>query len=110
MPEARRDIAVGPQQIGGAGLGIVTRAGQARAIGQTIVAADADHADAIGRIDRRAIAELQQREPRSRLDEGFGQECQRRRKRAASGASGIEAPGRGPPRQSSQSAVDSGES
>ena len=55
MPETRGDIAVGPQQIGRAGLGIVARADQPRGIGKAIIAADPDHADAIGRIDRGAI-------------------------------------------------------
>src|SRR6266478_7342460 len=72
MPEARRDIAVGPQQIGCTGLGIVPRTGKAGGIDKAIVA-DADHAQALRRIRGRTIAEFQQREPRSPLDEGFGQ-------------------------------------
>ena len=109
MPETRGDIAVRPQQIGRAGFGIVARAGQPCGIGKAVIAADADHADAFGHIDRGAIAERQQREPRSRLDESFGQK-HRLAVAPAIGASGIEAPGRGPPRHASPSAVDSGES
>ena len=48
LPEARRDITVGTQQIGGAGLGIVARADQAGGVGKSVIAADTDHADASG--------------------------------------------------------------
>src|ERR1700681_3422023 len=82
MPEARGDIAVGPQQIGCARLGIVARSDQPCGIPETIVAADPDHADAIGTFHRGAITKLKQREPRSRLDKGFSQ---KRRLAATSG-------------------------
>src|SRR5260370_38258617 len=74
MPEARRDIAVGPQQIGCTGLGIVPRTGKTGGIDKAVTAAHADHAQALRRIRGRTIAELQHPEPRSLLHEGFGQE------------------------------------
>ena len=109
MPEARGDIAVRPKQIGCAGLGIVARADQSSGIRQAVLATDSDDADAFGRIDRRAIGKRQQREPRSWPMKASV-------KNAGSpaspeiGASGIDAPGRGPPRQTSLSGVESGES
>src|SRR5580700_5173521 len=67
------DIAVGAQQIGRAGFGIVTCRRKPRGIGKAALAADTDHADAVGRIDRGAIAKLKQGEPGSATDEGVGQ-------------------------------------
>ena len=72
--ETRRDIAIGPQQIGGAGLGVITLGGKPLRVRKAVLAADADRADAFRRIGRCAIAKLQQGEPRSLPDEGFGQE------------------------------------
>ena len=62
VPEARGDIAVRPQQIGGAGLGVVARCRKPLGVDKAVLAADADGANALGRIDRRAIAKRQQRE------------------------------------------------
>ncbi len=100
LAEARRDITIRPQQIGGAGLGIVALARQGPAAStKPALAADPDRADAFGHIDRGAIGKLQQREARSLPDEDLGQDRSDAPPCSVSGASSIEAPGRGPPRQ-----------
>src|SRR5712672_757031 len=73
VAKACRDIAVGPQQIARSGLRIVARGGEARRIDKAAIAADADRCHVPGRLDGRAVAKLQQREPHSRTDEGVGQ-------------------------------------
>ncbi len=65
MPETCGDIAVGAQQIGRAGFGVVALGRQACGIDKTIAAANAERAYALGYLRRRTIAKLQQREPRS---------------------------------------------
>src|SRR5215468_5965669 len=60
LTEARGHIAVGPQKIRRACVGIVALAGQARRVNQAVFAADADVTDAFGCIDRLAIAKRQQ--------------------------------------------------
>ena len=59
VTEARRDIAVGPQQIGRSGFGIVARAGKSLGIDKAVIAADADHADAFRRLGGDPVAEFQ---------------------------------------------------
>ena len=61
-----------------------------------------------GSVDRGAIAELQQREAAFRALMKASVRNIGSPSAVASGASGIEAPGRGPPRQASPSAVESG--
>src|SRR5258708_11718026 len=61
VTEARGDIAVGPQQIGRAGLAIVARARQSRRINQDVTPTDTDRAYALRRVHGRAIAKRQQR-------------------------------------------------
>ena len=74
MTEARRDIAVRAQQIGSPGLCIVACPRDALRVGKAALAADANHAQIIGRVDGRAVTEPQQREALSRRDESVGQE------------------------------------
>src|SRR5215472_9128817 len=62
VPEARRDIAVRAQQIGRPGLCVITFDRKALGIDEPALAADADDADLLRRIDVGAIAEFQQRE------------------------------------------------
>src|ERR1700732_2728285 len=73
MAKTCGDIAVGAQQIGGAGLGIVACSRKPRGIGKAALATDTNHADAIGRIDHSAVHKFKQGEPRSAFDEGVGQ-------------------------------------
>src|SRR5258708_16521218 len=91
VPETRGDVAVRPQQIGGAGFGIVARGSQPCGIDKTILAADTDHPDTVRRVNRNAIGKLEQCKPRSRSDEGFGQ------KRKVPGARGAWPTQPGPP-------------
>ena len=106
VPEPRGDIAVRPQQIAGAGRGIVALPEQSRRVAKTVIA-DPDEADAVGDTGRRAIGKLQQREFFPALTKASVRNVGLP-SRPVSGASGIDAPGRGPPRQVSLSAVESG--
>src|SRR5262245_39758369 len=72
--KARGDIAIGPQQIRSAAVGVVALAGEPRRVDQAILAADANGAYTFGYVGHVAIAKRQQREARSLADEGLGEE------------------------------------
>src|ERR1700674_1861447 len=63
MAKTCGDIAVGAQQIGGSGLGIIACSRKPRGIGKAAGATDANHADAVGRIDHSAVYKFKQGEP-----------------------------------------------
>ena len=108
MTETRGDIAVGPQQVGGSRFGVVTRARKTFAIGKAAIAADPDRSNLAGRFESGALPNAISAN-RFFCSKKASLRNIRSPSRLAIGASSIEAPGGGPPRQVSASAVDNGD-